>query len=280
MGLEVSRVWFRTSIRTLLLHIFVVAGIFTHSTYLVLQANIELLGQAPLSSWHDWCLLAAWFVAVIYFFSMLSDRDTIVGWFLMPIVLLLIVASILTRDLAPFSTADARSVWNIVHGISLLFGTVTVSLGFVGGLMYLLQSRRLKHKLGQMPRFKLPSLEWLQNKCELGIVVSSLFLGVGLISGFVLNSINRRAENATLQWNDPVVLSSAVMVMWLVSAAVFHLVYRPARRGRKVAYVVVTSFIFLALELTIVLATQHGSNDTPQSERLGNIAEILREVWL
>ena len=74
-------------------------------------------------------------------------------------------------------------------------------------------------------------------------------LGVGVLSGMVLNLINIRNEAARLAWNDPVVLSTWLMFFWLLAAVVAIAVYRPARQGRKVAYLTVASFVFLVIML-------------------------------
>jgi hypothetical protein len=50
-------------------------------------------------------------------------------------------------------------------------------------------------------------------------------------------------------WTDPVVLSLAAMLVWLIAAEVFRLVYPAARRGRKVAYLTLASFVFLLIAL-------------------------------
>lgn len=246
---------------------FSFAGLTAHSLYLIYQAKFDLLGGAPLSSWHDWCLLAAWIVVAAFLYILLSHPETPAGLFLLPIVLILVLASYVVRDIAPFSPSEARSIWNLIHGASLLLGTVVVSLGFVTGLMYLVQTYRLKHKIGVSRRLQLPSLEWLQRTSEYAIVVSSMLLGIGLVSGIVLNLIKQGSGTATIQWLDPVVLTSGILFLWLASAAIFQFVYRPARRGRKVAYVVVASFLFLALELTIVLFTEHGSSGEGMESR-------------
>ncbi len=54
--------------------------------------------------------------------------------------------------------------------------------------------------------------------------------------------------------------SSALMLVWLVAAAAFNAVYRPARRGRKVAYLTIVSFLFLVVALAVLLLvnTEHG----------------------
>jgi ABC-type uncharacterized transport system permease subunit len=122
-------------------------------------------------------------------------------------------------------------------------------VGFVAGLMYLGQSRRLKHKRPPAGRLPLPSLEWLQQANSHAIVTSLVMLGVGILAGMVLNLINSGDETARLQWNDPVVLSTWLMFFWLLAAVLAIAVYRPARQGRKVAYLTVASFVFLVIML-------------------------------
>ena len=59
-------------------------------------------------------------------------------------------------------------------------------------------------------------------------------------------------------WTDPVVQSSAAMLLWLVAAEVFRLVYPAARRGRKVAYLTLASFVFRGDHAS--LAARHSSD--------------------
>jgi hypothetical protein len=50
------------------------------------------------------------------------------------------------------------------------------------------------------------------------------------------------------------------MLVWLVAAALFNLLYQPARQGRKVAYLTVASFVFLAVALGVfMLGDSHQS---------------------
>jgi len=46
----------------------------------------------------------------------------------------------------------------------------------------------------------------------------------------------------------------------LQAATIVSVFYKPARRGRKVAYVVTISFLFLLLELVIVWQVGHGTD--------------------
>ena len=54
----------------------------------------------------------------------------------------------------------------MVHGMAILLGTAAVVVGFVAGLLYMLQSYRLKNKIIVTSGLRLPSLEKLQRISE------------------------------------------------------------------------------------------------------------------
>jgi CDP-diglyceride synthetase len=116
--------------------------------------------------------------------------------------------------------------------------------------------RHLKRKIVSRRGMRLPSLEWLQWANFRAIIVSVLMLGVGILSGLVLNQINAQEKSLRLKWNDPVVLSTWLMFFWLLAAVVLGAVYRPARQGRRVAYLTLASFVFLAIMLATGLLVQ------------------------
>ncbi|MEX0585010.1 MAG: hypothetical protein WD176_00095, partial [Pirellulales bacterium] len=71
-----------------------------------------------------------------------------------------------------------------------------------------------------------------------------------------------------LPWTDPVVLSSSVLVGWMVAAWLFNHLYKPAQQGRKVAYLTVASFVFLVIVLVSMLApSKHGSAEKKSQAR-------------
>ncbi len=139
-----------------------------------------------------------------------------------------------------------------------MLATVAVLVGFVAGLMYLGQVRHLKRKIVSTRGLRLPSLEWLQWANFRALVVAVLMLAVGILSGLVLNRINADDEAGRLAWNDPVVMSTWLMFFWLLAAVVLGALYRPARGGRKVAYLTLVSFVFLAIMLAAGLLMQSG----------------------
>ncbi len=168
----------------------------------------------------------------------------------------------------PLAREPASKVWGAIHGVSIMLAVVAVLVGFMAGLMYLGQSRRLKHKRLPGGRLRLPSLEWLETANSHAIVASMVMLGVGVLSGMILNLINRGEEAARLRWNDPVVLSTWLMFLWLLGAVVAIAVYRPARKGRKVAYLTVASFIFLVIMLSagLFMNSRHWGREKRNAE--------------
>jgi ABC-type uncharacterized transport system permease subunit len=225
----------------------------------------------PLSSPFDWDLLGAWGLMLVYLYLCWYHPKTSIGTFLLPLVLGLIgLAKFASRE--PFPQSRAGQIWGTIHGIFLLLGLVAVAIGFVAGLMYLLQSYRLKHKLPVTGGQRLPSLEWLERINSRAILISVVMVGIGFASGIVLNMISHHIKIDQVPWSDPVIWSTAVMFSWLLAAALFGAVYRPARSGRKVAYLTVASFALLALALCtrVLLPSQH----TAQRSDLGALAQM------
>ncbi len=255
-GLELVKLLRRSGVRRLLMLLFVCAGFLAHTLYLGHRA-VEY-SVTPLSSSFDWCLVAAWLVVAAYLYLSYYYPEAVLGLYMLPLAIVLVVAAAFA-DRTPFAAHEALRAWGTVHGISLLAGTLAVMVGFVAGLMYLVQSSRLKHKRPPSPGFRLPSLEWLEKVNSRVIILSAILIGLGFLSGIILNQVGR--GGAAVPWSDPVIWSSALMFAWLATAAIFNMFYQPSRRGRKVAYLTLVSFGFLVLSLAMFLLvdSQHGA---------------------
>ena len=248
--------FFRSGARRVLILVCVLAGWLAHTLYL--GYRVVEYSVSPLSSSADWCLVAAWLLMGAYLYLSYYFPRAALGLTMLPMALALVAAAHFA-DPEPFAAGPASRMWGAVHGISLLIGTLAVMMGFVAGLMYLLQAHRLKRKLPPMTGVRLPSLEWLEKVNSRVIILSASMVGIGFVAGIILNVIDR-GKAAELPWSDPVIWSSALMFTWLSVAVIFNVVYRPSRRGRKVAYLTVVSFGFLVLALAVLLLvnTEHG----------------------
>lgn len=254
LAVEMARLLRRRGMRNLPTLLMAAVGLIVQTFYLWQRATSD----APLSSWYDWYLVAAWVLAVAYQYLALRHPQGAIGAFMLPLVLLLTFAAVFA-DREPFPARDAAALWAATHGVLLLLGTVAVSIGFASGAMYLVQAYRLKHKMQPGDGFKLPSLEWLQQVNARAIVVSVVTLGAGILAGVILNLVERPADGTWhVAWNDPTVISSLLTATWLTAAVVFEAVYKPARVGRKVAYLTVVNFLFLVLMLVVTLLYDSG----------------------
>jgi ABC-type uncharacterized transport system permease subunit len=273
LALEISRLLFRSGVRRVVMLGFAAAGLVAQTAFLYYRAlNAFHESASPLSSEKDWYLVAAWALVVVYLYFAVLRPKAPFGLFLLPLALALIGAGTLWANAAPMAREPASRIWGAIHGLSIMLAAVAVLIGFVAGLMYFGQVRHLKHKILPTRGLKLPSLEWLQRANSRAIVVSALMLGVGVASGIILNLINIGDEAARLAWNDPVVISTWLMFFWLLAAAILSAVYRPARQGRKVAYLTLASFVFLLILLAagLLMDSRHWGRRRNDEGRMMN----------
>jgi ABC-type uncharacterized transport system permease subunit len=260
LALEATRMWFRSGVRGALMLGFAAAGLFAHTAYLTHRA-VTTTGT-PLSSQFDWYLIAAWAVAGVYFLWTIgqlrspNERRTAFGLFLLPLVLALVAAAHFIAGREPMAREAASTVWIVIHFALIVSGTVSVLVGFATGVMDLVQSSRLKHKRPPAQGLRLPSLEWLERAGVRSLVTSFVLLALGLLTGFILNLVQDQ-----FHWSDPVVWRGALIVGWLAAVVVFLTVYRPARQGRKVAYLTIATFVIVVVVqgLGHLLPSEHGA---------------------
>src|SRR5262245_31925057 len=277
-ALEVTRFYFRSGVREIVLFGFAAAGFVAHTLFLANRAVTA--GGAPLSSAFDWDLLGAWALMVAYLYLTWHRSKTAIGLFLLPLVLGLIALARFA-DRQPFPQSHAGQVWGAIHGVLLLLGVVAVTVGFAAGLMYLIQSYRLKHKMPSAAAVPLPSLEWLQHVNSRAIWIAAFMVGAGFVSGIVLNMVLHEHKIDQVPWSDPVIWRTALVFAWLLAAAIFSAVYRPARSGRKVAYLTVASFAVLVVSLAIGLfvPSEHGGEKQNAQSRKANVVPVMAGLF-
>ncbi|WP_425617811.1 cytochrome C assembly protein [Anatilimnocola sp. NA78] len=274
LAMEVTRLFFRMPVRLFLIIGMTLAGLFAHTVHLYQRTQTGLATGLPLSSWYDWCLLAAWILTALYVGWTIRRPQSPVGLFMLPVVLALIGLAYSLEKAQTFQRDQALQLWGMTHGVMLLLGVVVVSLGFVAGLMYLVQSYRLKHKLQPNTLLRLPSLEWLETVNKQSLVYSFFLILLGLGAGIVMNLI-RTAGQGFVPWTDPVVITSLLLLAWLLAATIFEWTYKPAQQGRKVAYLTVASFGFLAIVM-IMLATGASEHAPADAKRPATPVEAPR----
>ena len=231
-------------------------GLFTHVSYLFLRAVDAPTdgGRGLLSSWAEWSLLLALGLAICFMIAYIRRSDTIISFFFLPMILLTIALGTQLGGWEPFSRSEAVDVWRSVHGFSMMIGTGAVLVGFLAGVMYLVQARRLKRKRAGSRSFRLPTLETLDRANRRALVISTTAVAIGVVAGVIMN-LN---QNDEFDWFDSGILLSFVLFLWLVAATATEFFYTPASRGRKAFYMTLASLGFLVLALLGVLISSHG----------------------
>ncbi|TWU56887.1 Cytochrome C assembly protein [Rubripirellula tenax] len=258
--LELLRLAGRIPGRGLAVLVMMVVGLFTHVCYIWLRASaIDGADAGMLATWSDWSLLMALALAIFFFVFYLLRPDTIISFFFLPVVMGLIALSFAVGHLPPFTRTEAVEVWRNAHAVAMAVGSSAVLVGFLAGVMYLVQSWRLKrHRAGSSLR--LPTLETLGRLNRRCLVISTIAVAIGLLAGVVMN-LNRWGH---VDWTDRGVLLSVLLLVWLLAAASVEFFYAPASRGRKAVYLTLASLGFLVLAMGGVLSTPHGqSGETP-----------------
>jgi hypothetical protein len=234
-----------------------VAGLLAHTLFVLNQFwTLDLQGGEPqlLSNWFQWMILSAWGLAVACLVLTVRNPNGSMGLFLIPTILALIGLAQLVRNLKPFQPETTINLWRAIHGVSLLVGTMFICFGLAFGVMYLVQSNRLKSKKRSASKFKLPTLEFLQSMNRLSLFASAIGLAVGLLSGVILN-FNREGHIA---WFSGGIVFTCALFVWALIAAVLEFTSTGSLGGRRSAYLVISNFVFLTLVLTMVLVSSHG----------------------
>lgn len=262
LALEVTRLFFRSGVRGAVMVGFAGAGLLAHTIYLI--NRVAVAAGPPLSSQRDWCFSAALVVVVVYLCLLWFHPRTAFGLFLLPGALALIAVGVWFADTTPIAREPAGRVWAAVHGAALGGGAVAVVLGFITGLMYLTQVRRLKRKRIALERLRLPSLEWLQQANARATVAATLLLALGVVAGWLLNVIR---QGGPLPWTDPLVAATMAMLGWLIAALAMVGPWKRLTAGRRVAYATIVSFVFLVVVLAALVSglSEHGVRREPAS---------------
>ena len=243
-----------------------VLGWVVQTAYL---ANLWRGGAPPVRTPFESLIVLSWVLAAIDIYLLVhSPRTGAAGLFVMPVVLGLTIAAAWSPRAGWVEGLGTGSpvigFWGMAHGVLLVAGSVCSCVAFAAGLMYLVQSDRLKHKRPARFGLVLPSLEQSERLNRGAITVAFPLLTAGLVIGVILTVAVQRSEGAAIGWGDPKVIST--LVMWVAFAVLLHARFRPAMRGRRVMVLSVVTFLFLAFSLFGVellhLPTAHGGART------------------
>ncbi len=255
-GWEWTRLMRRAAIGRWLGFAFGGAGFVAQTAYLLVRSRATEKLNPLLSSSHDWLLVLAWIVVLMYLFLTALDRDLAIGLFLWPVVLLLVGSSYFVSKQTSEMIAGSRGL-AMLHASLLVIGIAGVVAGFLLSLMYVVQHRRLKQHLAPQPGVVLPSLARLARWNWWAVVVSIPLLTLGLGSGVALG-MKSRTGGPTFSFADPVVIGWGFVWLALMALFVWLLTTRRSTGKQVAALTLWAGGFLLAILIGLQVLTRGG----------------------
>jgi ABC-type uncharacterized transport system permease subunit len=177
-------------------------------------------------------LLAGAFLLVYWRYKTVS-----LGVFILPIcfLLCLIPAFHPGQETEPFPLLHTG--WIFLHVALLLAAYAALLISLCASLLYLIQERRLKHKL--------PALSWLPPlETTDQIALKSLLFGLPcMTAGLLIGSLIAQVTVGASYFRDPKILLA--FAMWLVYIVMIHIRRISGLRGRRAVYL--STFVFFVV---------------------------------
>jgi cytochrome c-type biogenesis protein CcsB len=229
-----------------------IGGFLVHCATLV--ARYLEAGTTPVANLHEALSFFAWAVVVIYLLFDLRYRLSVLGAFVCPLALVLMIAGSAVPQAIQEASPLLDSWWFPVHVTLAFLGNAVFALAFVAGIMYLLQERMLKSKSFSGLYFRLPSLEVLDSINYKCLSFGFPLMTMGIISGAIwANS----AWGGYWRW-DP--KETWALLTWFLYAALLHGRLTVGWRGRRAAIFAIIGFLFLLfgfLGINLLLSNEH-----------------------
>jgi len=229
-----------------------IGGFAVHCAALL--ARFVASGFTPSATLHESLSFFAWTVVGIYLLFDLRYRLAVLGAFVCPLALVLMIAgSAAPKGVQPLNPM-LDSWWFPVHVTLAFLGNAVFAIAFGAGIMYLLQERMLKSKKFSALYYRLPSLETLDSINYKCLTFGFPLMTMGIISGAIwANS----AWGGYWRW-DP--KETWALITWFLYAALLHGRLTIGWRGRRAAFFAIIGFLcllFTFLGVNLLLTGEH-----------------------
>ncbi len=234
-------------------HKLITLGFISHILAIVHYTSCS--GHLPITGMQE--LLSFMSLAIAGAFILFERRFkvAILGAFILPLVMLMLVASSLFPHFSgqPQAAPVAGMAW--FHVLLALLSYAMFSIACGTGVMYLIQQHFLKHKHFGSMFHKLPSLETVDRISFQCLTTGFPLLTLAIIVGAVRSEL---VIERFLVWSDP--RQMWTLGSWLLYAVLFYGRIAVGWRGRKAALLSIAGFILLCFTL---VGSSHNVNWYP-----------------
>jgi cytochrome c-type biogenesis protein CcsB len=220
--------------------IFILAAIgFVFHTINIIIRYVQG-GHIPITNLHEASSFFSWCIIILFFLLEFRYKIDLLGAFIMPIVLILMLSSsMFPRDINTSLNPVLKSYWLGIHTTLAFLGDAAFAMACGVGIMYLIQERNLKSKHLSSLFQRLPSLQVLDEINYRLITIGFPLLTLAIITGIVWANT---AWGTYWRWDPKEVWS---LITWIIYALVLHLRLSIGWRGKKAAIASIVGFVIV-----------------------------------
>jgi cytochrome c-type biogenesis protein CcsB len=212
-------------------------------------------GFPPVANLHESLSFFAWSVVGIFLLFDLRYRLTVLGAFVTPLALVMMILGHAVPMSAAPPAARLESWWLPVHVALAFLGDALFALAAVAGSLYLLQERMLKRKKVSRLFYRLPPLDTLDSLNARCLNYGFPLMTLGIVTGALWA---KAAWGAYWSWDPKEVWA---LITWVLYAVLLHGRLAIGWRGRKAALLAIVGFaclLFTFFGVNLLLSGLHG----------------------
>lgn len=217
--------------------VLVGSGLLLHGVSLA--SSLSQQGWAPAGLAQGFSIVS-WLLLAIFFALDLRYRMPVIGAFLLPIALAVLVPGLLLSGGAEPLPVGVRRPLLPVHVTIALLGIAAFGVASGVAVMYLLMERQMKGKKFGMLFSRLPSLQFLDELNRRLVVWGFIALSVTLVTGAFF--VSDAAGAFFWRWEPKEV---ATLVAWMMFAALLNARFFAGWQGKRVALLTMAGFCVL-----------------------------------
>lgn len=201
------------------------------------------LQHCPVNNLYEALTFMAWTIVAAYLVIGFFQRLRFLGAFASPVLFTVGVFALMPALDRHSGKPDFHTDWGTLHGALILLACGAFGLGAIAGAMFLTQEHDLKfHKLRAVLSL-LPPIQRLERVMSGLLVVGVALLTAGL--AFIPALIKEKEAQGVQFKGDPIVFYT--IFIWVIYSAQLIARWKFGQGGRRFAWSVVGSFVFLLL---------------------------------
>jgi cytochrome c-type biogenesis protein CcsB len=212
-------------------------GFIIQSLFLV--HRYVALGTVPVVTLKLALAFFAWSIIGAYLLFQVRFRLMVLGSFVAPVAAIFMILSSAIPHAPDAVPLVLKSMWLLLHAISMFLGDGIFAMAFVSSIMYLIQERQIKRKTRGTMFKRLPSLSTLDSINHYSIIYGFTLITMGMITGAVYA---QSALGSYWRWDPKEVWA---FVTWILYAILLHERLAAGWQGRRPAIMSIICFMVL-----------------------------------